>query len=119
MAVSLARVRVRACVALLRAIGAMLVWRWRAAGGSELVGDKIRRAFRDKAAMEEHVATTQLEWIAVRPGILTNGQPRGTWRVAAGSELVGGKIGRADVAAFMLQQATSMEWVGKRPTLVW
>jgi putative NADH-flavin reductase len=88
-------------------------------GGRVFAGLLLGRAFRDKVAMEEHLATTPLEWIAVRPGILTNGPPRGTWRAAAGGELVGGKIARADVAAFMLQQATSTEWVRKRPTLVW
>src|SRR5262245_55625940 len=42
----------------------------------------LRKAFRDKARMEELLAASALDWIAVRPGFLTNGQPRGTWRVA-------------------------------------
>jgi uncharacterized protein YbjT (DUF2867 family) len=77
----------------------------------------LRNAFRDKGVMETELAATALDWIVVRPGLLTNGKPRGTWRAAEG--LVGGKIGRADVAAFMLQQLASDEWLRKRPVLVW
>jgi putative NADH-flavin reductase len=79
----------------------------------------LRRALADKAAMEALLAATELDWTVVRPGMLTNGGARGTWRAAAGSELRGGKIARADVAAFVIQQLGSSEWSRKAPTLVW
>jgi putative NADH-flavin reductase len=81
--------------------------------------DVVISAFTDKAVMEELLAAGDLEWTCVRPGMLTNGAARGTWRVADGGELVGGKIARADVAAFMLVEAAKREWLRKRPTIVW
>jgi len=79
----------------------------------------LRGAFRDKLAMEAMLESSDLEWTVVRPALLTNAAPRGTWRVADGSELRGGKIARADVAAFMLQQVGSRDWLRKRPTIAW
>ena len=79
----------------------------------------LRKAFRDKAVMEDELATTDLDWIVVRPGLLTNGKPRGSWRSSIDNTLHGGKIARADVAAFMLQQLSSDEWLRKRPVIVY
>lgn len=79
----------------------------------------LRKAFADKARMEDRMAASDRDWIVVRPGLLTNGKPRGTWRVADDNSLVGGVICRADVAAFMLQQIESTEWLRRRPVIVW
>jgi len=79
----------------------------------------LRRAFRDKAAMEAQLAASELDWICVRPGFLTSGKARGTWRVADDGSLKGGRISRADSAAFMLQQLASPEWLRRRPVIVW
>jgi putative NADH-flavin reductase len=79
----------------------------------------LRKAFADKAVMERALEATDLDWIVVRPGLLTNGKPRGTWRVSLTNELRGGTIARADVAAFMLQQLTADEYVRKRPVIVY
>jgi putative NADH-flavin reductase len=84
-----------------------------------MFGFVLRRSFRDKAAMEQMLEATDLDWTVVRPGMLTNGAARGRWRAAEGGDLVGGKIARTDVAAFMLEEATANEWVRRRPTLVW
>jgi len=78
----------------------------------------LRKAFRDKLAMEQALEQTDLDWIVVRPGFLTDGKPKGKWRVADDGSLKGGVITRADTAAFMLQQLTSDEWLRKRPVLV-
>ena len=78
----------------------------------------LRKSFRDKHAMETLLAGSDLDWIAVRPGFLTNGKPRGAWRVADDGSLKNGRISRADTAAFMLQQLVSPEWVRRRPVLV-
>lgn len=78
----------------------------------------LRKAFRDKLAMERALAQTELDWIAVRPGFLTDSKPKGKWRAADDGSLSGGTISRADTAAFMLQQLTSNEWLRKRPVLV-
>jgi putative NADH-flavin reductase len=79
----------------------------------------LRKAFHDKCVMEDELAATKLDWISVRPGLLTNGKPRGTWRTDDTNALRGGRIARADVAAFMLQQLTGDTWVRRRPVIVW
>jgi len=79
----------------------------------------LRKAFRDKLQMEAELGGTALDWTVVRPGLLTNGAPRGAWRTAVDGSLVGSRIARADVAAFMLQQLASDEFVRRRPVLVW
>jgi len=79
----------------------------------------LAKAFRDKHAMEVMLADSDRDWIVVRPGFLTNGAARGTWRTDVDGAIVGGKIARADVAAFMLQQLTSDDWLRKRPVIVW
>jgi putative NADH-flavin reductase len=79
----------------------------------------LAKAFRDKLAMEVMLADSDREWIVVRPGTLTNATPRGQWRTDVDGEIEGGKICRADVAAFMLQQLASDDWLRKRPVVVW
>lgn len=65
-----------------------------------------------KQAEYDELATTDLEWVAVRPALVTDG-PR-TGRYAAGpSELrPGARISRADVAHFMLAQAERPAHIG-------
>jgi hypothetical protein len=69
--------------------------------------------------MEDELAATDRDWIVVRPGLLTSGKPRGEWRTCVDDSIHGGKIARADVAAFMLQQLGSDDFVRQRPVLVW
>ena len=85
----------------------------------KVAGLALRRAFRDKLEMERLLEASDREWIVVRPGLLTSGQPRGQWRTGEGDALRGGRISRADVAAFMLAQLASDDWLRKRPVLVW
>lgn len=79
----------------------------------------LRKAFADKAVMETELESTTLDWIVVRPGLLNNAKPRGSWRTSIDNSIHGGKIARADVAAFMLQQLTAGEYLRKRPVIVW
>jgi putative NADH-flavin reductase len=79
----------------------------------------LRRSLADKQRMEDELAATALDWIVVRPGMLTGGAPRGGWRTATDGSLTGGRIARADVAAFMLQQLAAETWLRQRPVLVW
>jgi putative NADH-flavin reductase len=79
----------------------------------------LAKSFRDKLAMEVMLADSDREWIVVRPGLLTNGVARGTWRTDVDGDIVGGKISRADTAAFMLRQLTDDTWLRKKPVLVW
>lgn len=83
-------------------------------GGATL----LRKPFRDKLAMEQMLERSDLEWIIVRPGFLTDGKPKGSLRATDDGSLTGGVLTRADTAAFMLKQLTSNEWLRRKPVLV-
>jgi len=74
--------------------------------------------YREHRAMLEELRTRNLDWIAVRPVILTNGPWTGRYRVAAEGIPRGGyRVSRADVADFMIRQLTSDEFVRKMPAI--
>lgn len=60
----------------------------------------------DKGRQERVVRDSSLDWVIVRPGQLTNGRRRGTYRhgPTVGSFLWSVSISRADTADFMLNQ---------------
>jgi putative NADH-flavin reductase len=62
--------------------------------------------FKDKELQEKYIAESSLDWVIVRPGILTNGRRRGVYRHGfdIGSRILSVRISRADVANFMLKQ---------------
>jgi len=59
--------------------------------------------------------------VIVRPGALTNGPKRGRYRHGAhiGSFLTTGRISRADVADFMLNQLTDNTYLRAAPGVCW
>ncbi len=73
--------------------------------------------FRDKERQERYIKQSSLDWIIVRPGQLTNGRKRGTYRhgLDIGSILLTVRISRADVADFMLKQLTDDSYLRKTP----
>jgi putative NADH-flavin reductase len=77
--------------------------------------------FWDKTRQERLIASSDREWVIVRPGALTNGAKRGTVRHGpnVGSFLLTVRISRADVADFMLNQAVSNDYVGAAPGVCW
>lgn len=79
-----------------------------------------KRIYDDKDRQEEIIRSSGLEWIIVRPGLLTNGPATGNYRVL--TDLTGvtiGRISRADVAAFMLAQLTSDRYLRQAPVLAY
>jgi putative NADH-flavin reductase len=66
------------------------------------------------------LSESKLDWTMVLPPMLTNGAGRGSCRVD-GEALPRGaaRIARADVAAFMMQQIESREWIGKGVYIAW
>jgi len=83
-----------------------------------LFGAVLASEVADKEAMEVTLVNSGLDWTAVRIGVLSDDAPRGSWRAADDGSIHGmGKIARADVAAFMLAQLQSAEWVGRRPVI--
>jgi uncharacterized protein YbjT (DUF2867 family) len=77
--------------------------------------------FRDKARQERLVAESGMEWVIVRPGLLTNAAPRGDLRHGryVGSFLWTVRICRADVASFMLDQLESDTYLRAAPGVAW
>lgn len=78
----------------------------------------LRTIYQDKDRQEVIIRASGLDWVIVRPTVLTNKPATG--RVHATIDLhgvVGGSISRADAAAFMVAQVGSDEWLGKTPLI--
>jgi putative NADH-flavin reductase len=77
--------------------------------------------FRDKERQEQLIRESMLDWVIVRPGQLTNGSKRGTYRTGngIGSYILTVKISRADVADFMLRQLTDNTYLGQTPSVAY
>src|SRR2546422_459808 len=76
--------------------------------------------YREHREMLEELKRRNLEWIAVRAVLLTNGPPKGRYRVAVdGIPRWGFRISRADVANFIVRQLTSDEFVRKMPAIAY
>ena len=75
--------------------------------------------FEDKNRAEEIVTATDLDWTLVRPPRLTDAPKVGRYQTRS-SRGGGGfaKISRADLAAFMLDEAEKGQWIREAP-LVW
>jgi putative NADH-flavin reductase len=71
-------------------------------------------------AQIQALEASDLDWTMVMPPMLTNGAPRGSYRVD-GEALPrnGSRIARADVAAFMLQQLASSAWSRRGVYVSW
>ena len=80
----------------------------------------LRNVLPDQRLALEEVRQSHLEWVAVRPLALVNAPGRGTYRVALdGLPPRGRRISREDVAAFMLNQTASREYLRTAPALSW
>jgi len=75
----------------------------------------------DKTRQERLIAASELDWVVVRPGALSNAQGRGRYREGAGvgSYVWTVRISRADVADFMLGQLTSGTWLRTAVGISW
>jgi uncharacterized protein YbjT (DUF2867 family) len=73
--------------------------------------------FWDKTRQERAIAGSGVDWVIVRPGVLTNGPTRNrvTHGSRVGSFLWTVRIARADVASFMLDQLVSNAWLRSAP----
>ena len=73
--------------------------------------------FWDKTRQERTIMESNVEWVIVRPGALTDGTQRGRYREGrrVGSFLWTVRISRADVADFMLNQLSSGRYLWAAP----
>jgi putative NADH-flavin reductase len=80
----------------------------------------LKKPFQSQRAMQELVRMSDTDWTVVQPPRLLTVPAKGTYRVAEDALPAGGRqIARADVAAFMLEQLTSAQWVRKSPFIAW
>jgi putative NADH-flavin reductase len=78
----------------------------------------LRGLLVDKAGMEAEIERSDLDWTLVRPPMLTDAEKTGIARVLSteGGEKAH-KIGRVDLAAFMVQQLESSQYVRQAVTV--
>jgi putative NADH-flavin reductase len=80
----------------------------------------IRHTLADHRQALEEIQNNVPEWIAVRPLPLTHGPWTGQYRTAVdGIPAKCSHIARADVADFMMRQATDNSYVGKAPAIAY
>jgi putative NADH-flavin reductase len=80
----------------------------------------LKTIYTDKDRQEALVRNSNLEWVIVRPGFLTNGPLTGTYRVLVDLEgISAGKISRADVAHFILSEIKEKTYLLKTPLLTY
>ncbi|MGV1760913.1 NAD(P)-dependent oxidoreductase [Rhizobium sp. A22-96] len=80
----------------------------------------LSQAYKDKNGQEAAIRASSLDWILVRPAMLTDDTARGDARAFTDLAGVnGGKIARADVSRFAVEQLTVDTWLGRTPVLMW
>ncbi len=80
----------------------------------------LGRAYDDKSVQERLIRRSALDWVIVRPVILTNGPRTGRYRVLTAPESWrNGLISRADVADFLVGQIEDDTYLGKTPVLAY
>jgi putative NADH-flavin reductase len=84
---------------------------------SLVVPTLLKRQFKDKELQESLVRESTVDWVIVQPTALTNGDPKGAYKVAIDGSRVPARIARADVAAFMVDQVTSDTYLHKAPVI--
>jgi uncharacterized protein YbjT (DUF2867 family) len=80
----------------------------------------LRHAYKDKGRQEAAIRASSLDWVIVRPAMLTNDPARGSLRAVADlAGVSGGKIARADVARFAVEQLATDTWLRRTPVILW
>jgi uncharacterized protein YbjT (DUF2867 family) len=73
----------------------------------------MKTIYEDKDRQEALLRASDVDWTIVRPGTLTNGPATGLTRVLADLEgVTAGKVSRADVAAFIVENLQTDEFRG-------
>jgi putative NADH-flavin reductase len=76
--------------------------------------------YKDKGRQEAAIRASSLDWVIVRPAMLTDNPARGEVRAVTNlAGIHGGKIARADVARFVVDQLTTDTWLKKTPVILW
>jgi putative NADH-flavin reductase len=79
----------------------------------------LKRVYDDKDVQEWIIRSSGLDWTIVRPGLLTNGPATGRYRVlTVPQNWRFGRISRADVADFLVQQVDDRALIGTTPLII-
>jgi putative NADH-flavin reductase len=79
---------------------------------------KVKAMFEDKVIQEQEILQSNLDWIIVRPAKLTDGPGTGIYKVSDPLSIgPRAKISRADVADFLLKQASEDTYLHRVPRL--
>lgn len=80
----------------------------------------LSQAYKDKNRQEAAIRVTSLDWVIVRPARLTDDQARSSVRAVTNlASINGGKVARADVARFAVEQLTADTWLRQTPVILW
>jgi putative NADH-flavin reductase len=83
-------------------------------GAGRLLAARVYADHRGQAAV---LRATDLDWTIVRAPLLTNGPHTGAYQVGYMGAGLGGRISRADVADFLLRQASDATYVHRLPLI--
>ena len=91
------------------------------AGYKLLMRTSLKGLYDDLERMEQRVMASGVDWTIVRPAGLTDGPLTGEYRIGADGRPLsaGGRISRADVAAFMLKAVAGGRWSRTAVTLAY
>ncbi|MGE7419049.1 NAD(P)-dependent oxidoreductase [Methylobacterium tarhaniae] len=80
----------------------------------------LRHVYADKDCQEDIVRQSGLDWVLVRPTVLSNKPGRGAVRALVDlAGFHGGSVAREDVARFVLDQVETDAWIGRTPLITW
>lgn len=79
----------------------------------------FRTVYADKNRQESLIKASDVDWTIVRPGFLTNGPLTKNYRILTNmTGVTAGRISRADVAHFFLQELESRQYLRQTPLLI-
>jgi putative NADH-flavin reductase len=80
----------------------------------------FKKIYDDKDRQEALIKASDVDWVIVRPGFLTNGPETGKYRALTDLEgVTAGKISRADVAHFMLNELDYNKFLRQTPLITY
>jgi putative NADH-flavin reductase len=77
----------------------------------------LKRIMQAKEEQERLIMASDTDWTIVRPGGLTDGPRSGNYRAGTDKSIKAGRVSRADVAEFVLQQLTDDAYVRQAPSI--
>ncbi len=79
----------------------------------------LQNAYSDKSIQEELIVASNLDWLIVRPGVLTSFAASGIYQVlTAPNTWRNGIIARADVADFIVKRISADQFNREKPVLI-